>query len=54
MDILEKIRERARRRKLKIVLPESGDVRTLKSCELILNEGTAIPILVGEKMQLRI
>ncbi len=49
MDILEKIRERARRRKLKIVLPESGDVRILKSCELILNEGTAIPILVGEK-----
>ncbi len=49
MDILEKIRERARRKKLKIVLPESGDVRTLKSCEIILKEGTAIPVLIGEK-----
>jgi phosphate acetyltransferase len=45
---LEKLQERARERKLRIVLPESTEPRTLRAALEMRSRGIAEPILVGE------
>lgn len=53
MDILEKLKEKARRKKMRIALPESSDLRTLKAASILLSMGTAIPILIGEEEKIK-
>ena len=48
MSLLDEIRARAARRRQRIVLPESGDERTLQAIPLIQAAGSAEVILVGE------
>lgn len=48
MSLLDDIRARAARRKQRIVLPETGDERTLLAVPLIEAAGTADVVLVGE------
>ena len=45
MDILEKLLDRARRRPLRIVLPEVGDERIVDAARRLKGEGLAEPIL---------
>ena len=45
---LERIQERARARKLRIVLPESTEPRTLRAAVELKSRGIAEPILLGE------
>lgn len=52
MDILEKIRNKARSKTMRISLPESGDLRTLKAASLIAAQKTAIPILLGDSSKI--
>jgi len=47
MDLLEKIKENARKSIQRIVLPEADDERTLKAAEIILAEKIADIILIG-------
>lgn len=47
MDLLGHIRKRAAASPCRICLPETEDPRTLQALPLILAEGTAIPVLVG-------
>jgi len=49
MDILNRLKARAQERRAKIVLPESGDDRTLKASAQILAEEIASVVLVGDK-----
>lgn len=49
MNFLESIKERARSDKKTIVLPEAADIRTLEAADVILKEGLANIILVGNK-----
>ena len=49
MDFLAEIKSKAKSQKKTIVLPETGDVRTLRAAEVILREGIANLILVGDK-----
>jgi phosphate acetyltransferase len=48
MDFLDKIKERAAKNKKRIVLPEGTEERTLRAADVILEEGFADIILIGE------
>ncbi len=47
MDLLEKIKEKARKQKKRIVLPEGSEPRTLQAANQIIQEGLAEIILIG-------
>ena len=49
MEIIERIKERAKENIKTIVLPEADDIRVLKAARTVTNEGFAKIILVGEK-----
>jgi len=50
---LEKIQERARARRLRIVLPESTEPRTLRAAVEMKSRGIAEPVLLGEHDAIR-
>jgi phosphate acetyltransferase len=47
MDLLTKIKENAKKQKMRIVLPEGTELRTLKAADQIASEGLAEIILIG-------
>jgi len=49
MNLIDQIKENARKNKQRIVLPESHEERTLKAADIILNEGIADIILIGNR-----
>ncbi|MBN1526831.1 MAG: phosphate acetyltransferase [Candidatus Omnitrophica bacterium] len=49
MSILSRIREKAKKERKTVVLPESEDRRTLDAIDIILNEGIAKLIVVGKE-----
>jgi len=53
MDVIEKIKEKARLRLCRIALPEALDERTLQAARTILSEGLAQPVLVGKEEEIR-
>ena len=53
MNLLDDIRVRASRSKMRIALPEVTDERTLRSVPLILAAGSALPVLVGAPAEIR-
>lgn len=54
MDLVEKIKEKARHEFKKIVLPESYEERTLKAADIIISEKLAQIVLIGEKEKIDI
>ena len=52
-DFIENIKDRAREDPKRIVFPESTEERTLKAIEKVLEEGTALPILIGKEADVR-
>ena len=48
MNLIDQIKENARKNKQRIVLPESYEERTLKAADRILKDGTADIILIGK------
>ena len=53
-EFLKRITERAAREKKTIVLPESTDIRTIKATEIILRQGYANIVLVGEEEKIKV
>lgn len=49
MGFIDSIKERAKKEKKTIVLPETGDIRILEAADKILKEGIANLILVGDE-----
>lgn len=49
MDVLAEIRERARRKNARIVLPEASDERVLRAATILKSEGLVQPVLVAER-----
>lgn len=49
MEFIEKLKERARQNRKRIVLPEGHEERTLKAADIILKEAFADIILIGDK-----
>ena len=49
MDFIDKMKELAKKDLKTIVLPESDDIRVLKGAEIVINEGFANIILLGNK-----
>ena len=47
MSFIEEIKNRAKQDIKTIVLPESNDIRTLEATEIVLKEGFAKVILIG-------
>lgn len=54
MDLVEKIKEKARKEFKKIVLPESYEDRTLKAADIVISEKLAQIVLIGEKEKIDI
>lgn len=52
VDFIEKIKERAKFQKMKIVLPETNDMRTIIAAHKILKEDIADIVLVGDRDRL--
>ena len=52
-EFLRRTIERAKLDKKTIVLPESTDIRTLKATEIILREGFANIVLVGDEEKIK-
>ena len=50
--ILRKFFRMARRGPRRIVFPEGDDLRILRACEILTDEGTARPILLGRRAQI--
>jgi phosphate acetyltransferase len=53
MEFIESIIERAKQTKKTIVLPESGDMRTLQAAAEVLEKGIANLILVGDEVKIK-
>jgi phosphate acetyltransferase len=53
MNLIEQIKEIAKRNRQRIVLPESYEERTLKAADIILNQGIANLILIGNHEAIR-
>ncbi|MFA5829608.1 MAG: phosphate acetyltransferase [Candidatus Gracilibacteria bacterium] len=53
MDFLKEIKSKAKTLQKRIVFPESFDDRTLQALEVILNEQTAQPILLGKTQEIQ-
>ena len=49
MNIIDRIKDKARKNIKTIVLPEANDIRTLKAARIISDEKFAKVILVGDK-----
>lgn len=52
-DILTLIKEKAKKKTQRIVFPESADERVLKACAQIVQEGFALPYLIGDQSAIR-
>ena len=53
MNISELIRERAKKCKKTIVFPEGEELRVIKAAKIIIDEGIANPVLLGEQNTIR-
>ncbi len=53
MDLINQIVERAKSNKQRIVLPEGTEVRTLKAADLLIGDGVADIILVGDTTEIK-
>lgn len=52
MNLIEQIKENAKRNKQTIVLPEGYEERTIKAADIVLEQGIANIILIGNKIEL--
>lgn len=53
MELLEKIKENAKKHNKRIVLPEGTEERTLKAADIIIGEGIAQIILIGNPTEIK-
>ena len=53
MTFIDTMKEKARKDIKNIVLPEADDVRVLKATEMVLNEGFANIILIGDTDEIK-
>lgn len=53
MNLLEQIKENAKKHNKRIVLPEGTEERTLKAADILLNEGLAQIILIGNPAEIK-
>lgn len=53
MSIIDDIKKKVSKGGVRIVLPETEDVRVLKACAIVKKEDFAIPILIGEEKRIQ-
>ena len=53
MDVIERIWEKARQNKKRIVLPEGDEPRTVQAAAILRDEGLADPVLLGSEDRIR-
>ncbi len=53
MSFIEEIKQKAKQDIKTIALPEANDIRTLEAAEMLLNEGFANVILIGNEEEIR-
>lgn len=50
--LLEKIRQKAKKAKARIIFPESEDPRILNACKILAEKGIAYPVLIGKNKEI--
>jgi phosphate acetyltransferase len=53
MDLITKIKEKAKKHGMRIVLPEGTEIRTLKAADQVIEEGLAKIILIGNPVEIQ-
>ncbi|HEX2975295.1 MAG TPA: phosphate acyltransferase, partial [Bacteroidales bacterium] len=53
MELLERIKENARRHNMRIVLPEGYEERNIKAADQAIEEGLARIILIGDPEEIK-
>ncbi|MFR7811729.1 MAG: phosphate acyltransferase, partial [Butyricimonas faecihominis] len=53
MNLLEQIKENAKKCNKRIVLPEGTEERTLKAADILIGEGIAQIILIGNPAEIK-
>lgn len=53
MSMIERVWEKAKMKKRRIVLPEGGELRTIQAAAIVRDEGLAVPILLGDPDAIR-
>ena len=53
MNFIEQVKEKAKRQMQRIVLPEGTEERTIKAADIVLKEGLAEIILIGNPDEIR-
>jgi phosphate acetyltransferase len=53
MDLINKIKENARKHDMRIVLPEGTEIRTLKAADQVIAENLARVILIGKPEEIK-
>ena len=53
MGVMERVREKARMNKKRIVLPEGDETRTVRAAAQLRDEGLAEPVLLGREDLIR-
>ncbi len=53
MNMIEKVKEKAKADPKRIVFPEGDDLRTIKAAVILQKEGIAVPVLIGEEKKIR-
>ncbi len=51
-EVVRKIMQKAKRNPKRIVFPEGTDSKILRACQVILDEGIAVPIVIGDTEQI--
>ena len=54
MELLDRIKENARKHNMRIVLPEGYEERTIKAADIALQEGLAQIILIGDPSEIKL
>ena len=54
MDIIERCFERARAKRGRVVLPEGKDARVVAAARRLVDEGLALPVVLGKVDQVRL
>ena len=52
-NLIISIRDQAKKRKATVVLPDALDERTIRAAKILVDEGIALPILIGEENAIR-
>ena len=53
MDLIERLKERAKEKRATLIFPEGEDERVVKACALLAKEESVRPVILGDGKSIR-